>query len=346
MLSQDAYGSDTDVTIGGTTLPVPDLAVGRLVKTDQEIESQIDNFLAPRRTADAAGARRRSLVTGYDFLDRRRRRRQRASSSRRCGTGRRPHDTLIDRNGDAARRPWTTQPSSAASCLAIRSHDIVFLAGHFSANDTLAADFDDIAERHASSRPTAANAGAPEEHPGAQRGLPLRLQHRRRRRRSSAHRHQRLDPADGPAGRAADRRHRLPVRRHRLPRVQRAALPRARPPAARGAGDGTADPIAVGKALVLAKQDYLAGLTTCPASTRRRVLQATLYGLPMTGFDAPGRAPLDDAAVRSCPATVGSSRDQGGRSAYETADTLGRRLARRPSARPRLEDGSTAAATS
>ena len=33
VLSQDAYGSDTDVTIGGVTLPVPDLAVGRLVKT-------------------------------------------------------------------------------------------------------------------------------------------------------------------------------------------------------------------------------------------------------------------------------------------------------------------------
>ncbi len=59
MLSQDAYGSDTDVTIAGTTLPVPDLAVGRLVKTDQEISSQIDNFLAltnqtlPAPTRDA-----------------------------------------------------------------------------------------------------------------------------------------------------------------------------------------------------------------------------------------------------------------------------------------------------
>ncbi|HET7069832.1 MAG TPA: hypothetical protein VFI40_03320, partial [Nocardioides sp.] len=34
--SQDAYGSDTTVTISGATLPVPDLAVGRLVKTPEE----------------------------------------------------------------------------------------------------------------------------------------------------------------------------------------------------------------------------------------------------------------------------------------------------------------------
>ena len=43
--SQDAYGSATEVTIGGATLPVPDLAVGRLVKTPEEIESTIDNYL-------------------------------------------------------------------------------------------------------------------------------------------------------------------------------------------------------------------------------------------------------------------------------------------------------------
>ena len=39
VLSQDAYGARTEVTIGGATVPVADLAVGRLVKTSEEIES-------------------------------------------------------------------------------------------------------------------------------------------------------------------------------------------------------------------------------------------------------------------------------------------------------------------
>ena len=45
MQSQDAYGSDTTVTISGVTLPVPDLAVGRLVKTPDEIESTVSHYL-------------------------------------------------------------------------------------------------------------------------------------------------------------------------------------------------------------------------------------------------------------------------------------------------------------
>ena len=55
-------------------------------------------------------------------------------------------------------------------------------------------------------------------------------------------------------------------------------------------------PIAVGKALVQAKQDYLAGLTTVSGIDQKALLQATLYGLPMTGFDAPGRTPIGDEA--------------------------------------------------
>ena len=55
-------------------------------------------------------------------------------------------------------------------------------------------------------------------------------------------------------------------------------------------------PIAVGKALVQAKQDYLAGLTTVSGIDQKALLQATLYGLPMTGFDAPGRNPIGDEA--------------------------------------------------
>ena len=60
----------------------------------------------------------------------------------------------------------------------------------------------------------------------------------------------------------------------------------------------TRRPIAVGAALALAKQDYLASLTTLQGIDQKAVLQATLYGLPMTGFDAPAAQPLSSATTR------------------------------------------------
>ncbi len=70
-------------------------------------------------------------------------------------------------------------------------------------------------------------------------------------------------------------------------------------------GTGPADPaVAIGTALALAKQDYLASLTTLSGIDQKAVLEATLYGLPMTGFDAPGRAPLDSQASAASPTAV------------------------------------------
>ena len=67
VLGQDAYGSDTEVTISGLTMPVPDLAVGRLVKTPGEIMATVDHLLGPpgRHSSPRPTS---SLVTGYDFL--------------------------------------------------------------------------------------------------------------------------------------------------------------------------------------------------------------------------------------------------------------------------------------
>ena len=55
-----------------------------------------------------------------------------------------------------------------------------------------------------------------------------------------------------------------------------------------GTRPATTAPVAVGRALTLAKQDYLASLVSLDGIDQKAVLQATLYGLPMTGFDAPG----------------------------------------------------------
>ena len=114
----------------------PDLAVGRLVETAGR-DRRRDRRLP--RTADGVVAPASSLVTGYDFLA------DAADAVQAELAGRdgrrvrpldhRPHDNVAA--GSARRGPPT---SCARSCSAAR-HDVIFLAGHFSANSALAADF-------------------------------------------------------------------------------------------------------------------------------------------------------------------------------------------------------------
>ena len=48
-------------------------------------------------------------------------------------------------------------------------------------------------------------------------------------------------------------------------------------------------PLAIGEALTAAKRDYLASLVQVSGIDQKSVLQATMYGLPMTRLDLPGR---------------------------------------------------------
>ena len=81
VLSQDAYGSDTDVTIAGTTLPVPDLAVGPPGQ-DRPGDLLADRELPGPDQPDAAGAH---VLAGHRLRlpDRRRERGQRRVPRRR-----------------------------------------------------------------------------------------------------------------------------------------------------------------------------------------------------------------------------------------------------------------------
>ena len=133
---QDAYGSSTSVTVGGVTVPLPDLAVGRLVKTPAEISGTIANFLSLQGTLPEPDT---SLVTGYDFL---------ADAADAVNAEFRAalpaqgavSDTLITHpDAEPAEQPWNRD--QLRSALLGSHHDVVYLAGHFSANDTLAADF-------------------------------------------------------------------------------------------------------------------------------------------------------------------------------------------------------------
>jgi hypothetical protein len=71
---------------------------------------------------------------------------------------------------------------------------------------------------------------------------------------------------------------------------------------------GSTAPIAVGNALVLAKQDYLSSLTALSGIDQKAMLEATLYGLPMTGFDAPRRSPIptSTSTVTTTPVAAGT----------------------------------------
>src|SRR5262249_47951782 len=60
-------------------------------------------------------------------------------------------------------------------------------------------------------------------------------------------------------------------------------------------------PVAVGTALVQAKQDYLSGLSTVSGIDQKAMLEASLYGLPMTGFDAPGRTAIGSDVSQADP---------------------------------------------
>jgi hypothetical protein len=133
VLGQDGYGSTTSLSLRTYDFPVPGLAVGRLVETPLEIGGLLDAYT----NASGVVAPKSSLVTGYDFLA------DDASAVRdelQQGTGAAPA-TLITPNGVSPQDPasWTADQLRAA--LFGARHDVVFLAGHFSANSALAADF-------------------------------------------------------------------------------------------------------------------------------------------------------------------------------------------------------------
>jgi hypothetical protein len=144
VLGQDAYGASTELSLRASTFPVPDLAVGRLVETADEASGLIDAYLST--PAGVVATPTTSLVTGYDFLE------DAANSVKAdldTGTGV-IGDSLISRSTVA---PGTlcsstlSPPDCSWDATALRTtllgarHDLIFLAGHFSANNALAADY-------------------------------------------------------------------------------------------------------------------------------------------------------------------------------------------------------------
>ena len=70
MLSDNPYGDIDPIPYFGRQLHVPDLAVGRLVETPAQIQSQVEAFTAAGAGSSSAGRLdpQDALTTGYDFL--------------------------------------------------------------------------------------------------------------------------------------------------------------------------------------------------------------------------------------------------------------------------------------
>jgi hypothetical protein len=130
---QDFYGSSQQLTVGGRTLDLPDLAVGRLVDGAADISTAIAAYIA----TDGVVVPQSSLVTGYDFVG------DGAAVVRDeldAGIGAAP-TTLIQPPGEPPTAPSAWTAADLRQPLLSGDHDVVMLTGHFSAGDLLAADY-------------------------------------------------------------------------------------------------------------------------------------------------------------------------------------------------------------
>ena len=146
VLSQDAYGAPFDLSLNSRKLPIPQLAVGRLVETPLEIMAVIDAYLELLDTTGGVIFPETFAVTGYDFL---------ADVAQEIafefsdptGLGGAPPPevhTLIDPSDKSPLDPgaWTADDLGSLLLDPATRHDMGFLAGHFSANAAMAADFE------------------------------------------------------------------------------------------------------------------------------------------------------------------------------------------------------------
>jgi CSLREA domain-containing protein len=135
VLSQDDYGAAIELNHKVTTFPVPDLAVGRLVETPAEIIGMVEAYL--KTAAGVVDTPTTALVTGYDFLTDNA---QAVQAALQTGIGA-PADTLIAPANLSPADPAAWTGADLRNSLLGSRHDLVFLAGHFSAGSALAADF-------------------------------------------------------------------------------------------------------------------------------------------------------------------------------------------------------------
>ena len=293
VLSQDRYGSTTSISLPTNEFPVPRLAVGRLIETATEIAGVIDAYVAVNGVVVPGSA----LVTGYDFLEDAA---NAVSAELQSGIGRVP-DALITPNGKSPQDPLSWTATQLRQKLLGSRHDVIFLAGHFSANSALAADFstsllttDLVASTVDLTNSIVFSAGC---HSGynlvdtaAIPGVTLSLDWAQ----AFARKKSTLVAGTGYQYGDTDFLEYSERLYNRFARQLRA-------------GTGA---IAVGEALVKAKIDYLTATPDIRGIHEKVLLEATLFGLPMLGVNMPsgrggtsgGGGVITPSAVASGPA--------------------------------------------
>ena len=295
VLGQDAYGSKTEISLRSNSFPVPDLAVGRLVETASEAAGLLDAYTSTNGVVTPHS----SLVTGYDFLSDAADSVESDLAAGTAGAGQ-VTDKLIAPNNISPQDPaaWTATQLKG-KLLGPTKHDIVFLAGHFSANSALAADF-------ATSLLTTDLAASTTDFTNT---LVF-----------SAGCHSGYNIVDGDA---------VPGLTLPLDWAQALAQKRATLIAGTGYQYGDTDfleyseriyanfakqlragtgAVSIGEALVRAKQAYLATTPDIRGIHEKALLESTVFGLPMLSFDLPsGRtaAPAATPVVASLTPTAG-----------------------------------------
>jgi hypothetical protein len=344
VLGQDEYGAEV-LSLRDGEFPVPILAVGRLVESAAEMIIVLDAYLD---TADGIIETPDStLVTGYDFLE------DTANAIQEnlvAGTPGR-NDTLITAAHIAPADPLSWKGEDLRRELLDEGEDIIFLAGHFSANSALAADYETIlvtTQLEASSvdltNSIVYSAGC---HSGYnivdEHGVPgvtLLLDWPQAFARKGAT----LIAGTGYQYGDTDF----------IEYSERLYLEFTKRLRTGPNFDGTG-PVAVGEALTKAKQRYLAQTPDIRGLHRKSVLISTLFGLPMLRVDMPGSRLVDDATASAVTALTPYIADPGLKLGLQFADVTFDFSAARPEADGLLqpvqvalenvEDGGTLVAT-
>ncbi len=135
VLGQDRYGATTELSSKSDNLPIPNLAVGRLVETPAQVVTMLDAYLST--TNGVVATPTSALATGYDFLEDAA---NAITAELEAGMGAMA-TTLITPRDIAPADPLSWTADDLRDLLLVNRYDIAFLAGHFSASSTLAADY-------------------------------------------------------------------------------------------------------------------------------------------------------------------------------------------------------------
>ncbi len=133
ILGQDQYGARFTIGFRTTSLAIPDLPVGRLVETAAEAMTLINRYIAD----DGVMTPDSSFVSGYDFhFDSA----SGIADGLELGTDR-PVDRLLSPSTDSYQEPGTWTATDLRDALAGADYDLLYLAGHFSDGALKAADY-------------------------------------------------------------------------------------------------------------------------------------------------------------------------------------------------------------